>query len=107
MSAPTIKPIIIIQPGAMSKRDVKRMNDAGITVVEAKDPQSIRFLDPPRASYAEQERAAISLCRTLLSNGSASTQYYRSTISEMWVAALLNGGALKNMEAVPAVKANP
>lgn len=100
------RPVVIIEPGAMSKRDVERMNKAGITVVEAKNPPAIRFLDPPPYDRDQQERAAISLCRVLMTNGSANTAYYRSSIAEMYVKLLIEGKALDERP-VPSVAAVP
>lgn len=99
-----VRPVVIIEPGAMSKRDISRMNKAGITVVEAKNPPAIRFLDPPPYDRDDQERAAISLCRVLLTQGATNTQYYRSTIAEMYVKLLMEGHPLE-ARAVEPVKA--
>lgn len=85
------------------------MNRAGITVVEAKNPDKIRFLDPPPFDRDPQERAAISLGRVLLTTGTHNTSYYRSTIAEMYVKMLIEGGALEsrtipNVPDVPTTK---
>jgi hypothetical protein len=87
----------------MSPKDVKRMNGAGIVVVEAKNPPAIRFLDPPPTDRNEQERAAIQLCRVLLTQGSSGSNYNRATIAEMYVKLLLEGMPLQGVS-VPVVK---
>lgn len=94
MSTERTKPVVIIEPGAMSKRDVAKMNKAGITVVEAKNPEAIRFLDPPPFDRNAQERAAIELCRVLLQSGSIGTSYQRYNIAEMYVKLLLEGSPI-------------
>src|SRR4051812_37592022 len=98
-----VNPIMIIEVGAMAPKDIRRMNGAGIVVVEAKNPPAIRFLDPPPTDRNEQERAAIHLCRILLTQGNYATTSARSTISEMYVKLLLEGMPLQGV-AVPPVK---
>lgn len=98
-----VNPVVIIEPGAMERRDINRMNGAGIVVVEAKNPPSIRFLDPPPTDRTEQERAAIQLCRILLTQGSSGSNYCRATIAEMYVKLLLEGMPLQGVS-VPVVK---
>lgn len=95
------KPVVIIKPKAMSKADIRRMNHAGITVVEAESPESIRFLDPPPFDRDQQERAAISLSRILLTTGNNNTPYYRQTIAEMYVKILLEGTPLEQRPVAP------
>jgi len=71
--AARMKPVIIIPVGQVSKRDLKRLNDNSFCVVEAKDPSTIRFSEPPPNGYSEQEKAAIQLCRFVISHPSAAS----------------------------------
>lgn len=88
---PRIKPLIIIPNGEISRRDIKRLNDNGFCVVEAKDPSKVRFADPPPGDYSAQERAAIDLFR-VLADRSNSASYNRKDIATMYVELLLRAG---------------
>jgi hypothetical protein len=96
-----IKPVIIVEPGAMAKKDIAKMDKAGITVVEAKNPQNIRFLDPPPCDRNDYERACIKLSRFLLTAGAINTQYSRYNISEFFVKALLDGIPMEQQTVQP------
>ncbi len=98
-----VQPVVIIEPGAMTRKDINRLNKAGIVVVEAKNPPSIRFLDPPPTDRKEMERAAIKLCRVLLTEGTYASTYSRQTIAEIYVKLLLQGMPLEGVS-VPTVK---
>jgi hypothetical protein len=65
MSEP-MKPVIILPPDVMSAEDIQELRTNGICVVVAKDPDAVRFIDPPPIGHTAQERAAIKLCRLLL-----------------------------------------
>jgi len=103
------KPVIIIEPGAMSKKDIKKMNACGIAVVESKNPEAIRFLDPPPFDRSKHERAAIALCRILLTSGNSGTSYQRYQLSEKYVELLIQADALdeRTPEPVKNVPVNP
>lgn len=94
------KPVIIIEPGAMAKRDIDKMCRCGISVIEAKNPPAIRFLDPPPFDRDRQERAAIALCRILLTHQSKGP-FYVSDISQMFCKLLMEGDALSSRAVEP------
>ena len=47
MNDERIKPVIVLVKDSMSKRDMKRLRDNGLCVVESSNPSMVRFLDPP------------------------------------------------------------
>lgn len=63
----SIRPVIVLPPDAMAKRDIDRLNRAGFCVVECKDPALVRCIEPPFVDYEAPERAAMALCRFMLS----------------------------------------
>jgi hypothetical protein len=93
-----IKPVIILPKGEMSKKDLKRLNENGFIVVEAKDPSTVRFCEPPPLGYSIQEKAAISLCRYLLNRGGYN--YDKKEISELYAHFIINGSTLKEVQKV-------
>lgn len=104
---PKILPVVIIKPGAMTKEAQAAMNRAGITVVEAKDPSAIRFLNPPSPNRTAQEKAAIELCRVLLtSEGLTMSDSYKDFTAKLYIQCLLKGSAFEKLT-VPSVPAVP
>jgi hypothetical protein len=103
MSAPPekkMKPVIIIPKKVMTKEDIKELRANGFCVVEAADPSAVRFIEPPpTGGYRLQERAAIKLCRAILSD-SKNTTYYRSTLIDKLAAFMVEGTALSPVKNV-------
>lgn len=97
-----MKPIVILPEGAMKPRDVKKLTDNGICVVEAKDPSLVRFMEPPPDGYSVQERAAISLFRRLVARNAFNVD--RRQFAEMYCDIILEGFPLRQVERVPSVK---
>ncbi len=89
-------PLLIIQNGTMSKEDITRLRANGLCVVENKNPQSIRFLDPPRSNnWTLEEEAAIQLARVLLREGKIGGYNLRGSVGAMYADILLAGDPLK------------
>ncbi len=92
-----MKPIIIVQPGVMSKEDIQKLNDNELCVVEADDPAKVRFLDPipAAADRSKVEQACIELSRILL-NGkwSGSSMLGKSDMRSLYYDCLINGTPL-------------
>jgi hypothetical protein len=61
-----IKPVMILPRGEVSPEDIALMRENGFCVVEAQNPDAVRFMEPPPNGYSEQEKAAIALCRHLM-----------------------------------------
>ena len=61
--------MMILPPNAVSKEDVKKLNNNGICTVVAKNPASLQFVDPipSLSSQTQMENASIMLSRKLLS----------------------------------------
>lgn len=59
-------PVIVVPTGEISKEDLALVRENGFCVIEAKNPDAVRFMEPPPNGYSEQERAAIALCRHLM-----------------------------------------
>lgn len=76
MSEPSkIRPVIILPPDEMSDQDIEKLNQNGFCVVVAKNPDQVRFMDPPLQSYPAPERAALRLCRYVIANRSNENAY--------------------------------
>jgi hypothetical protein len=94
-----MKPILIIPKGEMEPEDIKRLNDNGICTVEAKNPGSVKFLDPipAAAERSAVENAAIELSRKILNRGwwtSSTGHTDRSEVCRTYVELLLRGTRL-------------
>ena len=96
-----IKPIIVLPKGEVTKRDIKKLNDNGLCVVEASDPSKVRFIDPPPEGYSVQERAAIELFRVLVAKPGFSIN--RSGLTEMYVEVLMRGWIPERVQQVARV----
>lgn len=101
------KPLFIVKPGTMSKRDILRAEkQAFICVVECSEPDSVRFLEaPPDAGLDVQARAALSLMR-MVTNGTG--PYQRGELLKWFVDQILNykaaPPAVPNVPLVPRSK---
>jgi len=96
-----MKPVIILPVGEMKRRDINLLVRNGICVVECKNPQHVRFVDPPPLGYSAQEQAAIRLCRVLLNPATNTGYLYRKDIAAMLADAFITGTPLDS-RAVPA-----
>src|ERR1017187_4305303 len=92
-----MQPVIISPVGAVSKADMRRLNRNGFVVVEAKDPSAVRFMEPPPEGYNTQEKAAIALCRYLLSNENGLNRN-RTEIQASYSHFLLEGWPLRSVQ---------
>lgn len=92
-----MKPVVIVQKGTMSQPDLKRLRDNGICVVESKNPQMIRYMEPAPQGYTIQEWAAIELARVLLREGKVGGYNLRSAIGLMYADILLQSDPLKRI----------
>ena len=76
---------------------MKQLRDNGICVVVAKNPSTVRFLDPIPASSSrsQMEHAAIKLSRKLLAGHfGGKTDMDRGDITRLYVDMLVNGTSL-------------
>ena len=91
-----MKPIIIIPPDTMSEADIKELRDNGLCVVTAKDPATVKFLDPipSAAERTKVEDAAIQLSRRILNRDFWANNDTRKTMAENYVDILIRGTAL-------------
>lgn len=73
MDKPKVKPLFLVLPGSMSPRDIRRIERlANIVVVECKDPNAVRLLEPPvDYDMPAQARAALSLARMIIDSSEA------------------------------------
>lgn len=100
-----IRPLIILPKGQVSKKDIQRLNDNGLCVIEAEDPSLIRFAEPPPSmDYDIRERAALSLFRRVMVRGNH--MYSRADLTQIFVDALLHGSALEPVSDVKFIPAN-
>lgn len=95
-----MKPVIVLPPGVMSKRDMKRLNDNDFCVVECKEPERVRFCEPPPLGYSVQEKAAIQLSRRLLA-AKNSWNINRKDLCEILADCLMEGWPLTGSPLAP------
>lgn len=95
-----MKPVIMLPPGQISKNDIERLFDNGFIVVTVKNPESVRFVEPPPLGYSAQEKAAIALCRHILKakNNYSTT---RSELSNWLVEFFISGSSLDASQPEP------
>lgn len=93
----TKKPVIVLPPKSMAKKDIEKLNENGFVVVECKDPNLVRFLEPPPLNYSEQEKAAIRLCRVLFSSQQWNATHNRETLTSKFVQILIQGTPLSDV----------
>jgi hypothetical protein len=86
-----IKPVMVLPKGQMSQEDIAELRANQFCVVEAEDPSTLRFLEPPPEGYDAMDRAAIQLMRRLVTCGNKNDTFYRGDISRL-LAELLMGG---------------
>jgi hypothetical protein len=95
-----IKPLFLIKPKSMSRRDIKRAEAGGFIIVECSEPEAARFLEPPlMANLDEQARAGLWLMRFVTENQGP---YQRADLTRNLVKILMDG---HRPAAVPSVKA--
>jgi hypothetical protein len=97
-----VKPVIILPPTAMSAEHMEQLRANGICVVECKDPDGVRFLEPPPADYSICERAAIELFRSISSQRGSMLD--RQNLIDQYVAILLRGSCMAPPHHVPEPK---
>src|SRR5262245_57081515 len=74
-----MKPVIILPCEAMSKEDIELLRANDICVVEADDPDAVRFMEPPPSGdYDVVDRGAIELGRWILAQ--SPTDQYTCTV---------------------------
>jgi hypothetical protein len=86
-----LKPLFLVKPGTVSRKDIQRAErHSGICMIECADPESARYSEPPiDAKLDVQARAALSLLRMILRNGSSN--FTRAELTKFFVEALLSG----------------
>lgn len=99
-----MKPMIICGEGVLAPDEAKKLEDNGICVVVAKEPEKLRFVDSvPDPSKPKVERAAIMLSRILLNgkwgNYTTSGAIGRDTFARIFADLVIKGSPLD--EAVP------
>jgi hypothetical protein len=111
MEPSRMRPTVILPIGAMDKKQITKLNRNGFCVVEAKQPEAVRFLNvPPVADYTVSERAAIELARVLMSPKDCPwAGDTRDKIARMFVDILMKAQPLVKMPvpAVPVVPSSP
>lgn len=93
-----MQPILIIPPEQMSHEDMEVLRKNGICVVVAKDPATIKFLDPiPAASNRTKiEDAAIQLSRRILhGDWSPGGSMSKGDAAQLYIQALIKGTPLE------------
>lgn len=98
-----LKPLFLIKPKTMSRADIRRAEKlTGIVIVECEQPESARFLDaPPDAGLDVQARAALSLMRYIVANGSGATAtFYKGDLTRFFIDALLTAPTPKSVAPV-------
>ena len=75
-----MNPIIIIPPGEISVDDIRELRANGLCVVEAKNPASVKFVDPipAQSSRTQIEDAAIKLSRKIFDASKWNADYHGS-----------------------------
>ncbi len=84
------KPVFLIAPGSIAKRDIKRIEQlSGVVVVECSSAGLARFLEPPITAVPLEAHAAaaIRLFRHILDTESNS--FYKADIVKWFVKMLL------------------
>lgn len=94
--AGSMKPMIILKVGTMKAADIARLNANGLCVVEAKDPASVRFVDPIPVSAARTkiETAAIEFSRKVMAPGFWNQPGTRDEMTRTFVDLLVKGTRL-------------
>lgn len=97
-----IMPVLIVKPNSLSRRDIARMEKAGfILVVECKEPEACRFLEPPSSTDIEpQARAALSLIRQVVNHSNDNPMWDKNTIGNWWAQILMAETKPKTVEKV-------
>lgn len=87
--------MIVLPPDTMSPEHIKLLRDNGICVVVAKNPMSVRFVDPIpcQSSRTQIEDAAIKLSRKAL-NGQIYNGDGTKVFAEHYVKLLISGTPL-------------
>ena len=96
-----IMPALLVKPGAMSKRDIARLERlGGILAVECADPESAKFVEAPfHGDIDDLSRAAMELLKLVLVQ--PNPDFTRATLTKWYVDILVSG---KRPGAVPPVK---
>ncbi len=88
-----MKPLFLITPGAMGKRDIRRAEKlCGICIAECKDPSAVRLLEPPiDAGMDAQTQAALALARMLVYHeGNNATSFTKASLVEWFTQSLMS-----------------
>jgi len=97
-----IQPVIILPLDMMSKKDIAILRRNMLCVVECKDPSAVRFCEPPPNGYSEQEKAAIKLCRYVMSQNST-VGWTKRDLAERLADFFIAGSPLEGATRVPTV----
>lgn len=98
-----MKPVIILPKDQMSKEDIAELRANDICVVEADNPEEVRFAEPPPGDYGPQEQAAIQLFRYVASQGS-NVNFGKQRLVELYVNFLLKGSHMEPIKPVTKTK---
>lgn len=84
-----LKPMFVIKPKTMSRRDINRAEKAcGIVIIECAEPEDARFLEAPiDAEIDIQARGALDLMRVIVTG--TTTHYSRDWMVTWFVNALM------------------
>ena len=91
---PTMKPLVVLKTGTVSKIDIKRLRENGLCVIECADPDLVRFKEPPLFNYTSEAAAAISLFRYVMARPPDAT-WNRAGLAKKYVDILLHGSPLE------------
>lgn len=94
MSEPRIKPVIIISKGELSPEDIALLRENQFCVVEAENPDDVRFMEPPPQGYSAQETAAIKLARYVVSYGNPDVNFTRRGLVDLLCQYMIEGTPL-------------
>jgi len=109
LSKERIKPLFIVKPKTMSRRDIKRVEKlTGLCIIECAEPESCRLLEPPvDAGIDVQAKAALSLMRYIINDVTVSNtngSYYKATLIMRFVDAIVNASRPAPVAGVKSVK---
>ena len=101
MSDPIPKPVFLIPPGSISKRDIRRIEKSGMVIVaECSNAGGARFLDPPPLAVSLDARAAAAYELFRFIQHHSNSQFYKSEIVKWFVDILLREQKIEKVKTV-------
>lgn len=97
-----MKPVFLIAPGSITKRDIKRIEKlSGVVVAECSNAGLARFLEPPITAVPLEAHAAaaIKLARHIVNTEQAS--FYKADLVRWFVQMLISQPGIDKVAAIP------